>query len=225
MSRIVTKLTKWHVLPAKTQISLGICPVFAVRMRTFAVRIECKAWSLLSDLTHCPVLIWAKDSYQTRWMPRLIWVFTGHTCHFVGSDMRGLKLCILMIVCTACMKKFWVLGYPKNCAKVLLGAHAIFQGSVVSWLNFNCWQLTRGITLCTKCNNRLTDLILHVCNITRGPLVLYPSPECCGSMLKSAVIEEKKFKHSPWAWGRQPIRAKILMSTGRPHHYGHLLQV
>ena len=25
--------------------------------------------------------------------------------------------------------------------------------------------------------------------------------------------------------GRQPIRAKILMSTGRPHHFGHLLQV
>ena len=47
-----------------------------------------------------------------------------------------------------------------------------------------------------------------------------PSAE---DMLKSAVIEEKKFKHSPR--GRQPIRAKILMSTGRPHHYGHLLQV
>ena len=44
-------------------------------------------------------------------------------------------------------------------------------------------------------------------------------------MLKSAVIEEKKFRHSPWAGARQPIRAKILMSTGRPHHYGHLLQV
>ena len=38
-------------------------------------------------------------------------------------------------------------------------------------------------------------------------------------MLKSAVIEEKTFKHG------QPLRAKILMSTGRPHHYGHLLQV
>ena len=25
--------------------------------------------------------------------------------------------------------------------------------------------------------------------------------------------------------GREPIRAKILMSTGRTHHYGHLLQV
>ena len=44
-------------------------------------------------------------------------------------------------------------------------------------------------------------------------------------MLKSAVIEEKKFKHSPRVGGRQPIRAKILMSTRRPHHYGHLLQV
>ena len=25
--------------------------------------------------------------------------------------------------------------------------------------------------------------------------------------------------------GRQPIRARIFMSTGRPHHFGHLLQV
>ena len=25
--------------------------------------------------------------------------------------------------------------------------------------------------------------------------------------------------------GRRPTRAKILMSTGRPHHYGHLFQV
>ena len=25
--------------------------------------------------------------------------------------------------------------------------------------------------------------------------------------------------------GRQPIGAKCLMSTGRPHHFGHLLQV
>ena len=26
MSRLMTKQTKWHVHPAKTQISLGICP-------------------------------------------------------------------------------------------------------------------------------------------------------------------------------------------------------
>ena len=35
MSRIVTKPTKWHVRPAKTQISLGIRPVWSV----FAVRL------------------------------------------------------------------------------------------------------------------------------------------------------------------------------------------
>ena len=39
-------------------------------------------------------------------------------------------------------------------------------------------------------------------------------------MLKSAFIEEKILGR-----GRPPIRAKILMSTGRPYHYGHLLQV
>ena len=44
-------------------------------------------------------------------------------------------------------------------------------------------------------------------------------------MLNSAVIEEKKFKHSLRLRGTQSIRAKNFMSTGRHHHYGHLLQV
>ena len=43
-------------------------------------------------------------------------------------------------------------------------------------------------------------------------------------MLKSAVIEEKKFKHSPRVGADNPL-GLIFMSTGRPHHYGHLLQV
>ena len=43
-------------------------------------------------------------------------------------------------------------------------------------------------------------------------------------MLKSVVIEEKK-ENIPLGRGRQRIRVKILMSMGRPHHYGHLLQV
>ena len=41
-------------------------------------------------------------------------------------------------------------------------------------------------------------------------------------MLNSAVIEEKKFEHSLRVRGTQPIRAKNFMSTGRPHHYGHV---
>ena len=43
-------------------------------------------------------------------------------------------------------------------------------------------------------------------------------------MLKSAVTEEKKFKHSPSAWTDNPL-GPIFMSAGRLHHYGHLLQV
>ena len=43
-------------------------------------------------------------------------------------------------------------------------------------------------------------------------------------MLKLVVIEEKKFKHSPWAGADNPLGPIFFMSTGRPHHYGHLLQ-
>ena len=41
-------------------------------------------------------------------------------------------------------------------------------------------------------------------------------------MLKSAVIEDKKFKHSLWAGADNPLG---FMSTGRLRHYAHLLQV
>ena len=57
------------VRPAKTQISLGICPVWSES--------SLSAWRNLGSLaTH-----WAhgKDSDQTGLMPRLIWVFAGRT--------------------------------------------------------------------------------------------------------------------------------------------------
>ena len=59
---------------------------------------------------------------------------------------------------------------------------------------------------------------------TRGPLVLYRSPDCWG-YVKISGYWGKDVETEPLGRGRQPIRAKILMSTGRPHHYGHLLQV
>ena len=69
------KTNKVAVCPAKTQINLGICPV----------------WSEWSLATH-----WAdsEDSDQTGQMPRLIWVFAGHTCHFVGFVTRQLTFWI-----------------------------------------------------------------------------------------------------------------------------------
>ena len=80
MSCLMTKPTKWHVRPAKTQISLGIHPVWSES--------SLSTWRKLGSLaTH-----WghSEDSDQTGWMPRLIWVFAGHTDHFVGFVTRQL---------------------------------------------------------------------------------------------------------------------------------------
>ena len=80
LSRIMTKPTKWHVRPEKTQISLGICSVWSES--------SLSAWrkpgSLATNWAH------TEDSDQTGQMPRLIWVFAGRTCHFVGFVMRRL---------------------------------------------------------------------------------------------------------------------------------------
>ena len=65
LSRLMTKPTKWHVRPAKTQISLGIRPVWSES--------SLSAWrKLVSLATH-----WAQsqDSDQTG----RIWVFAGRT--------------------------------------------------------------------------------------------------------------------------------------------------
>ena len=67
------------VRPAKTQISLGIHPVWSGSSPS--------AWRKLGSLaTH-----WAysEDSDQTGWMPRLIWVFAGRTLILLVLSGRG----------------------------------------------------------------------------------------------------------------------------------------
>ena len=69
MSRDMTKPTKWLVRPVKTQISLGIRPVW--------FESSLSAWrNLGSSATQ-----WAHSEYsdQTGRMSRLIWVFAGRT--------------------------------------------------------------------------------------------------------------------------------------------------
>ena len=80
LSRLVTKSTKWHVRSAKTQISLGIRPVWSEFLL-------CTQW-----VAKDPSFLHAEseDSDQTGRMPRLIWVFAGHTCHLVGFVMMRL---------------------------------------------------------------------------------------------------------------------------------------
>ena len=87
----MTKPTKRHVRRAKSQINLGIRPVWSES--------SLSAWRKLGSLsTH-----WAhsEDSDQTGRMPRLnppslIRVFAGRICHFVCFVMRRL-ICFFVI--------------------------------------------------------------------------------------------------------------------------------
>ena len=76
-----TKPIKWNMRPAKTQISLGIGPVWS----EYSLSTWRKLGSLATHLAH------REDSDQTGPMPRLIWVFAGRIYHFIGFVMRWLK--------------------------------------------------------------------------------------------------------------------------------------
>ena len=80
LSHLMTKPTKWSVRPAKTQISLGICPVWSES--------SLSAWRNIGSLT--TYWVHSEDSDQSRQMPRLIWVFAGRIDHFVDFVMRRL---------------------------------------------------------------------------------------------------------------------------------------
>ena len=84
LSRLMTKPTKRmcaHCRPEKTPISLGIRPVWSESSLC--------AQSVAKD----PSFLHAdsEDSGQTGRMPRLIWVFAGRICQFVGFVMRWLN--------------------------------------------------------------------------------------------------------------------------------------
>ena len=64
---------------AKMQISLGFCPVWSESLL-------CAQW-VAKDPSFLHVD--SEDSDQTGQMPRLIWVFAGHTCHFVNFVLRS----------------------------------------------------------------------------------------------------------------------------------------
>ena len=66
--------------PAKTQISLGIHPVWSESL-------QCTQWVAEDSIF---LHVDSEDSDQTGRMPRLIWVFDGHKGHFVGFVMRWL---------------------------------------------------------------------------------------------------------------------------------------
>ena len=79
--RMTKPTTKWHVRPVKTQISLGIRLVWSESSL-------CYLW-VAKDTSFLHA--YSEDSDKTGRIPRLIWVFAGRTCHFVGFVMRWLR--------------------------------------------------------------------------------------------------------------------------------------
>ena len=97
ISRLMTKSTKWHVRPAKTQISLGIRPV---RSRSSLSR-----WRNLGSLA----TQWAHSEDWSDWVdaqadPSLRWAHS----HFVGFVMQQLRSVPLHTM------KIWTIGTQKK---------------------------------------------------------------------------------------------------------------
>ena len=83
MSHLMTKAAKWHVRPAKTQISLGICQSDQSLL--------CAQW-VAKDPSFLNVD--SEDSDQTGRMPRLIWVFAGCTVILLVLSWGGSYSCV-----------------------------------------------------------------------------------------------------------------------------------
>ena len=92
MSRIVTKPTKWHVRPAKTQISL--IRAFAVHLRkamilSYPLSALRRLWSDWTD---------AQADLSLRW---------AHTCHFVGFVTMRLKCKSIVLISSSLYINYW----------------------------------------------------------------------------------------------------------------------
>ena len=130
----MTKPTKWHVRPAKNQISLGIRPVWSESSLS-AWR---KLWSLATHWAH------SEDSDQTGAQSDLSlrWVHS----HFVGFVMR--RFILLRIYQT---RFYWVCSWAALVnATLLTPPSRSFSGTVYSapWSqrirNLNCTMMKYG---------------------------------------------------------------------------------
>ena len=136
------KTNKMIVRPAKTQISLCIRPVWSESSPS-AWR---KLWCLATHWAH------SEDSDQTGrtgWMPRLIWVFAGRTCHFVGFvTMRLISVSGLLFADIAQPDKM-ILFRKLNSNTILYCIHLTLSCLCLAYLLF--WKLYNFCFHCIYC--------------------------------------------------------------------------
>ena len=129
----MTKPTKWSVHPTKTQISLSVRPVWSEPLLS--------VWRKLGSLP----TYWAhsEDSDQTGRMPRLIWVFAGRTCHFVGFVTRRLN-CALWNDPKFADRQVWAnsVDPDQTAPRLLLEADQDLPCFVILFVSFGCRRIT-----------------------------------------------------------------------------------
>ena len=98
LSRNMTKPTKWHVCPVKTQISLGIRPVWSEsslstwrKLGPLATHWAHSKGDAQADLSLC----WAHSHFVGFVMGWLISIIAQHSLHVAGSSMDTLKVSCL----------------------------------------------------------------------------------------------------------------------------------
>ena len=95
-----------NLSPVKTQINLGICPVWSESSLC--------AWRSLGFLA--TQWVDSEDSDQTGWMPRLIWVYAGRTGHFVGFvELRLISLDSVLRQTKVLLRGCWYKVLWKSC--------------------------------------------------------------------------------------------------------------
>ena len=142
MSHLMTKTTKWHVRPPKTQISLSICPVWSV----FTVRMK-KAWVLSYPLSAQRRLMrlslrWAHSHFDGYVIRRLKWE------GFATDQQRGKKckltFCFMLIfwvnmaICE--QKKKWSL---KSESQASIRCNRISTGAERKDLSMSKWNWSK----------------------------------------------------------------------------------
>ena len=123
LSRLTTKPTKRHVRLAKTQINLGIRPVWPES--------SLSTWGKLRSLAIIRAHSEASD--QTWRMPRLIWVFAGRKGHFVGFVMRRLILLCLTCVSNTDFCYFEAFYFPRKRGFLCIHARVCLSPFIMSY--------------------------------------------------------------------------------------------
>ena len=114
-----TKPTKWYLRPAKTEVNLGIRPVWSGS--------SLSTWGKLKSLAIIRAHSEASD--QTGWMSRLIWVFAGRKGHFVAFVMRRLMFVSLesTILISAISRRFISWNSPRKRGFLCIHAHVCLR--------------------------------------------------------------------------------------------------